>query len=85
MKLTEDQKDHIRSQLFKRIKNSDTRSRIISTAYGFANENGEDGDVESMVLYLMDNQDKIDKLFSEFAMSFPYEPEIEKASPKKKK
>ena len=85
MKLTEDQKDYIRSQLFERIKNSDTRSRIISTAYGFANENGKDGDVESMVLYLMDNQDKIDKLFSEFAMSFSYEPEVEKASPKKKK
>ena len=64
MKLTEQEKSVIKNELFLTVKNSETRSRIITTAYGFAHENGEDGDVEKMVSYLMDNQDKIDELFN---------------------
>ena len=55
MKLTQEQKDVIWIELFRDIKDHEIRSRIISTAYGYAHENGEDGDLESMVLYLMDN------------------------------
>jgi len=85
MKLTPEQKDSIRSELFAKVKNADNRSKIITTAYGYANENGKDGDVESMVLYLMDNQDKIDELFNEYGMSMPYTSEVEQASKKDKK
>ncbi len=62
MKLTTEQKDAIRNQLFETVKNQEKRSRILTVAYGFANENGEDGDLESMVLYLMDkeNESQID-------------------------
>jgi hypothetical protein len=74
MKLTTEQKDAIRNQLFETVKNQEKRSRILSIAYGFANENGEDGDLESMVLYLMDkeNESKMDELFDEYVMSMPY-------------
>lgn len=74
MKLTTEQKDAIRNQLFETVKNQEKRSRILTVAYGFANENGEDGDLESMVLYLMDkeNESQIDELFEEFSMSMPY-------------
>ena len=85
MKLTEEQKNVIKNELFRTVKNSETRSRIITTAYGFAHENGEDGDVEKMVSYLMDNQDKIDELFNEYAMSMPYTVEVEQSSKKDKK
>jgi hypothetical protein len=74
MKLTTEQKDAIRNQLFETVKNQEKRSRILTVAYGFANENGEDGDLESMVLYLMDkeNESQIDELFEEFSMCMPY-------------
>lgn len=87
MKLTQDQKNAIKNEFFKTVKNSEMRSKIISIAYGFAHENGEDGDIESMVLFLMDkeNADKIDELFNEFANSIPYTPEIEQISKKDKK
>ena len=58
MKLTQEQKDVIRMELLRDIKDPEIRSKIISTAYGFAHENGEDGDLESMVSYLMDHQEK---------------------------
>lgn len=47
---------------------------IISIANGYANETGEDGDLESMVLFLMDEQNssKIDELFEQYGMSTPY-------------
>ncbi|CAB4145268.1 hypothetical protein UFOVP1217_109 [uncultured Caudovirales phage] len=75
MKLTDEQKSVIRTELFSEVKNPDLRSRIISTAYGFANENGEDGDLEKMVRYLMDNKDKIDELFNEYGLSIPFQTE----------
>ena len=74
MKLTTEQKEAIRNQLFETVKNKDTRSRILSIAYGYANESGKDGDLESMVLYLMDkdNENKMDDLFEQYVMSMPY-------------
>ena len=42
MKLTDEQKSTIRAELFTEVKNPETRSRIITTAYGFAHENGQD-------------------------------------------
>ena len=73
MKLTAKQKGAIKSQFFETVLDPEKRSRILSIAYGFAEENGEDGDLESMVLYLMDekNEGKIDDLFDEYAMSAP--------------
>lgn len=82
MKLTQEQKDSIKNELFAKVKNADIRSKIITTAYGYANENGKDGDLESMVSYLIDNKDKIDELFNEYAMSMPYIAEVEQASKK---
>ena len=74
MKLSEEQKNSIKDQLFSTIKNSETRSKIISIATGYADETGEDGDLESMVLFLMDseNSSKIDELFEQYGMSMPY-------------
>ena len=85
MKLTKEQKESIKNELFTTVKNADTRSKIIAIAYGYANDNGKDGDLESMVSYLMDNKDKIDELFNEYAMSMPYTVEVERASKKDKK
>ncbi len=85
MKLTKEQKESIKTELFATVKNPDTRSKIIATAYGYAQENGKDGDLESMVSYLMDNKDKIDELFNEYAMSMPYTAEVEQASKKDEK
>ena len=85
MKLTNEQKSVIREELFRNIKNEETRSKIISTAFGFAHENGEDGDIEKMVSYLMDNKNKIDELFMEFGMSMPYSSETEPEKKKTKK
>lgn len=85
MKLTQEQKESIKNELFATVKNADTRSKIIATAYGYAEESGKDGDLESMVSYLMDNKDKIDELFNEYAMSMPYTAEIEQPSKKDKK
>ena len=85
MKLTQEQKESIKNELLTTVKNADTRSKIIATAYGYANENGKDGDLESMVSYLTDNQDKIDELFNEYAMSMPYTVEVEQSSKKDKK
>ena len=45
MKLTQEQKESIKNELFAKVKNADTRSKIIATAYGYANENGKDGDL----------------------------------------
>lgn len=59
-------------ELIRNIKDPEIRSKIISTAYGYAHENGEDGDIESMVSYLMGNLNKVDELFNEYAMSMPY-------------
>ena len=77
MKLTQEQKDVIRMELLRDIKDPEIRSKIISTAYGFAHENGEDGDLESMVSYLMGHQEKINELFNEYAMSMPYVSEFD--------
>jgi len=85
MKLTQEQKDSIRSELFAKVKNADVRSKILTTAYGYAEENGKDGDIESMVLYLMDNQDKVNELFNEYGMSMPYTSEVEQVTKKDKK
>lgn len=85
MKLTQEQKSSIRSELFAKVKNPDMRSKILTTAYGYAEENGEDGDVESMVLYLMDNRDEVNELFNEYGMSMPYASEVEQASKKDRK
>jgi len=85
MKLTDEQKSVIRAELFRNIKNGETRSKIISTAFGFAHENGEDGDIEKMVSYLMNNKDKINELFMEFGMSMPYVSETEPKTNKNKK
>jgi hypothetical protein len=85
MKLTNEQKSVIRDELFRNIKNDETRSKIISTAFGFAHENGEDGDIEKMVSYLMNNKNKIDELFMEFGMSMPYSSETEPEKKKTKK
>ena len=85
MKLTNEQKSVIREELFRNIKNEETRTKIISTAFGFAHENGEDGDIEKMVSYLMDNKNKIDELFMEFGMSMPYSSETEPEKKKTKK
>lgn len=85
MKLTNEQKSVIREELFRNIKNEETRSKIISTAFGFAHENGEDGDIEKMVSYLMNNKNKIDELFMEFGMSMPYSSETEPEKKKNKK
>jgi hypothetical protein len=85
MKLTQEQKESIKNELLTTVKNADTRSKIIATASGYANENGKDGDLESMVSYLMDNKDKIDELFNEYAMSMPYTLEVEQPSKKDKK
>ena len=79
MKLTAEQKGAIKSQFFETVLDPEKRSRILAIAYGFAKENGEDGDLESMVLYLMDekNESKIDDLFDEYGISaadnFEYE------------
>jgi hypothetical protein len=75
MKLTDEQKSTIRAELFNGVKNPETRSRIITTAYGFAHENGQDGDIENMVCYLMNNKDKLDELFKEYGLSFPFQTE----------
>jgi hypothetical protein len=86
MKLTTEQKNSIKNQLLTTVKNPETRSRIIAIAYGYANENGEDGDLESMVSYLMnkENANKIDELFDQYAMSMEYASEVEQASKKEK-
>lgn len=75
MKLTDEQKSTIRAELFTEVKNPETRSRIITTAYGFAHENGEDGDIEKMVCYLMNHKDKLDELFNEYGLSVPFQTE----------
>ena len=75
MKLTDEQKSTIRAELFTEVKNPETRSRIITTAYGFAHENGEDGDIENMVCYLMNHKDKLDELFNEYGLSVPFQTE----------
>lgn len=85
MKLTEKQKTAIRVELYKKVKNANTRSKIIATAFGFAEDNGEDGDLESMVSYLMRNQDKIDEMHKTYGMITPYISESEKKKTKKKK
>ena len=77
MKLTQEQKDAIRMELLRDVKDHEIRSKIISTAYGFAHENGEDGDLESMVYYLMRHQERVDELFNEYAMSMPYVSEFD--------
>jgi hypothetical protein len=86
MKLTTEQKNSIKNQLLTTVKNPETRSKIIAIAYGYANENGKDGDLESMVSYLMnkENADKIDELFDQYAMSMEYASEVEKISKKEK-
>lgn len=85
MKLTPEQKSSIRNELFAKVKNAEVRSKILTTAYGYAEENGKDGDIESMVLYLMDNQDKVNELFNEYGMSMPYTSEVEQVTKKDKK
>lgn len=85
MKLTEKQKTAIRVELYKKVKNANTRSKIIATAFGFAEDNGEDGDLESMVSYLMRNQDKIDEMHKTYGMITPYISESDKKTKKKKK
>ena len=87
MKLTTEQKHSIKSELLTKVKNAETRSRIISTAYGFANKNGQDGDLESMIAFLMDpnNSDKLDDLYDKYSMSIPYATEIETSNTKDKK
>lgn len=85
MKLTEKQKTAIKIELYKKVKNANTRSKIIATAFGFAEDNGEDGDLESMVSYLMENQDKIDQMYKTYGMVTPYISENGNKKTKKKK
>jgi hypothetical protein len=74
MKLSEEQKNSIKTTFMANVKNAETRSKIISIATGYAEETGQDGDLESMVLYLMDkdNESKMDDLFEQYGMSMPY-------------
>lgn len=73
MKLTSTQKEHIKSNLFEQIKNPATRSKIISTAIGYADETGEDGDLELMVMFLMDkeNAEMVEDLYQQYGTRTP--------------
>jgi len=69
MNLTPEQKTQIRSWFFDNVKDAEKRTRILSTAFGYADGGDDDGDLEDMVWYLSqpENADKIDELFAKFA------------------
>jgi hypothetical protein len=73
VKLTSTQKESIKSNLFEQIKNSETRSKIISTAIGYADETGKDDDLELMVMFLMDkeNADMVEDLYQQYGTRTP--------------
>jgi hypothetical protein len=61
--LTEREKHHIRMSLIKNVKNAKTRKKIMTAAFAHQDEINEDGALESMVYYLMNNKSQIDKYY----------------------
>jgi hypothetical protein len=61
--LTEREKHYIRMSLLKKVKNDETRMKIMMAAFAHQDEIGEDGALESMVYYLMKNKSEIDKYY----------------------
>jgi hypothetical protein len=82
-KLTETQKTAIRLSVLNDVKDDEQRSKILSIAFMYAEETGQDDDLEKMALFLMNNPNRIDELFKEFV---GYQPEnaTESKSPKKR-
>jgi hypothetical protein len=61
--LTEREKHYIRMSLIKNVKNAKTRKKIMTAAFAHQDEINEDGALESMVYYLMNNKSQIDKYY----------------------
>jgi hypothetical protein len=61
--LTEREKHYIRMSLIKNVKNTKTRKKIMTAAFAHQDEINEDGALESMVYYLMNNKSQIDKYY----------------------
>ncbi len=61
--LTEREKHHIRMSFIKKVKNKETRKKIMTAAFAHQDEINEDGALESMVYYLMNNKSEIDKYY----------------------
>lgn len=61
--LTEREKHHVRMSLIKKVKNQNTRMKIMTAAFAHQDELQEDGALEAMVYYLMKNKSEIDKYY----------------------
>lgn len=61
--LTDKEKHHIRMSLIKNVKNSETRRKIMVAAFAHQDQVNEDGALESMVYYLINNKSQIDKYY----------------------
>ena len=61
--LTEREKHHVRMSLIKKVKNPQTRMKIMTAAFAHHDDLREDGALEAMVYYLMKNKSEIDKYY----------------------
>lgn len=83
-KLSAEQKNEIRFSLFEKIQNEDTRSRIMSIAFAYSDESGEEDDLEKMIHFLISNQNRVDELYNEFVGYLPSDTVESKTDTKKK-
>lgn len=83
-KLTSEQKNDIRLSLFEDVKDPDIRQKIMSIALAYSDENGEDGDLEKMTFFLIQNPDRVDDLYSEFVGYLDFDIDESNSRSKKK-
>ena len=84
-KLTDKQRNEIRMNLFEKVKNDETRSRIITIATAYSDETNKQDDLEKMIHFLTENQDRVEELYQEFVGSFSYIEEGNASSSKRKR
>ena len=73
--LTDREKHFIKMSFIKKIKNDKTRMKIMTAAFAHQDDVNEDGALESMIYYLMNNKSEIDKYYKMALGGIAYIPE----------
>jgi len=84
--LDEKYRNEIIMSFFEKVKDEETRRRIMTTAFHYSDENPDQPDaLNSMVYYLTENQEKVDEFYKMFAGAVPVDAVEAEKKPKSKR
>lgn len=84
--LDEKSRNEIMMSFFEKVKDQETRRRIMTVAFHYSDENPDQPDaLNSMVYYLTENQEKVDEFYKMFAGAVPVDAVEAEEKPKSKR